>query len=299
MTAFKLSIGIYGLENLYGGNPRGLIEVAQKAEAAGIDQLSMTDHVVMGNRTDRYPYGKFPSPPETPWLEPMTIESAIAGSTDKIELSQGVLIAPLRPAVLLAKQVGTLNALAPNRVVLGLGTGWQREEYEASGLPFQGRKQYLFEQIAAMKALWANAPASYQGEKIAFNDIYCRPAPSTVPCWVGVAANEENCKLIAEVADGWIPIEQNPTVFAEGVKALRKAFEEAGRDPKALQVRAMVEHKFGADGKPDYQATIDTIPAMLEAGATYIEILPLYFVYDPAGFEEFFGRLAEVKKQYS
>ncbi|HCS27164.1 MAG TPA: LLM class F420-dependent oxidoreductase [Spongiibacteraceae bacterium] len=297
--SFKLSIGIYGLENLYGGNPRGLIEVAQKAEAAGIDQLSMTDHVVMGNRTDRYPYGEFPSPPETPWLEPMTIESAIAGGTDKIELSQGVLIAPLRSAALLAKQIGTLDALAPGRVVMGLGTGWQREEYEASGILFKGRKDYLFEQIGAMKAMWANAPASYHGEKINFDNIYNRPAPATVPCWVGVKANEENSKLIAEVADGWIPIEQDPKVFGDGVKALRNAFDAAGRNPDELQVRAMVEHKFGADGNPDFQATIDTIPAMLEAGATYIEILPLYFVYDPAAFEEFFGRLAEVKKQFS
>lgn len=299
MSTFKISMGIYGLENLYGGNPRGLIEVAQKAEAAGIDQLSMTDHVVMGSRTDRYPYGEFPSPPETPWLEPMTIEAAIAGATNTIELSQGVLIAPLRPAALLAKQVGTLDALAPGRVVLGLGTGWQREEYQASGLPFKGRKQYLFEQIAAMKALWANAPASYQGEKIAFDDIYCRPAPSTVPCWVGVKATEENCKAIAEVADGWIPIEQDPAVYAEGINDLRKAFEAAGRDPKELSVRAMVQHKFDAEGKPDFQATIETIPAMLAAGATHIEILPLYFVYDPTAFDEFFGRLAEVKKQFS
>ena len=84
MSKFKLTIGIYGLENLYGGDPRGLIEVAQKAEAAGIDQLSMTDHVVMGNRTDRYPYGEFPSPPETPWLEPITTEAAIAAATSAV-----------------------------------------------------------------------------------------------------------------------------------------------------------------------------------------------------------------------
>jgi len=298
VSSFKLSIGIYGLENLYGGNPRGLIEVAKKAEAAGIDQLSMTDHVVMGGRVDRYPYGEFSSPPETPWLEPITIESAIAGATDRIELSQGVLIAPLRSPALLAKQTGTLDALAPGRVVLGLGTGWQREEYEASGLPFSGRKQYMFEQIGAIKQLWANAPASFHGEKVSFDGIYCRPAPASIPCWVGVKATQENCKSIAQVADGWIPIEQDPAVFGQGIRDLRRAFEEVGRDPSELQVRAMVDHKFGADGHPDYQATVDTIPAMLEAGATYIEILPCYFVHDPSAFDEFFGRLAEVKQQF-
>ncbi len=300
MSQIKLCMGIYGLENLFGGDPRGLMTIAKQAEDAGVDQLTMTDHVVMGSRTDRYPYGEFPSPPETPWLEPITIQAMMAGATERIQFSQGILIAPLRPAALLAKQAGTLDAIAPGRVVLGLGTGWQREEYLASGLPFAGRKGYMFEQIAAMKALWRDAPASYHGDKISFDDIYCRPAPASgdIPCWVGVKATEENCAAIARVADGWIPIEQDPAVYGEGVKALRRAFEEAGRDPSELSVRAMVDHKFDSEGKPDLQATLDTIPAMLEAGATHIEILPLYFVYDPSAFAEFCETVVAAKQQY-
>lgn len=298
MSKFDLCFGIYGLENLFGGDPRGLIQIAQQAEAAGVDQLTMTDHVVMGSRTDRYPYGEFPSPPETPWLEPLTIQAMMAGATEKIRFSQGVLIAPLRPVGLLAKIAGTLDAIAPGRIVMGLGTGWQREEYEACGLPFRGRKAYLFEQIAAMKALWKDAPASYAGDKIAFNDIYCRPAPSDIPCWVGVKATDENCRAIAQVADGWIPIEQDPAVYGEGVKALKKAFEAAGRDPGDLSVRAMVQYQFDSSGTPDLQATLDTIPSMLEAGVTHIEILPLYFVQDPAAFPEFCEKVVEAVKQY-
>lgn len=300
MSTFDLCLGIYGLENLFGGDPRGLIQIAKEADAAGVDQLSMTDHVVMGSRTDRYPYGEFPTPPETPWLEPIVIESMMAGATENIRFAQGVLIAPLRPAALLAKQAATLDSIAPGRVILGLGTGWQREEYEASGIPFKGRKAYLFEQIAAMKTLWRDAPANFQGEKIQLNDIYCRPAPANgdIPCWVGVKANEENCKAIADVADGWIPIEQDPAVFGEGVKALRKAFEDAGRDPAELSVRAMVQYQFDSDGRPDLQATLDTIPAMLEAGATHIEILPLYFVQDPAAFPEFCEKVVQAKQRY-
>lgn len=297
--SFAMCMGIYGLENLFGGNPRGLITLARQAEQAGFDQLTMTDHVVMGNRTDRYPYGEFPTPPETPWLEPMTTQAAIAGGTEKIQLSQGVLISPLRSAAYLAKQVGTIDAFAPGRVVLGLGTGWQREEYEACGLSFKGRKTYMFEQIAAMKALWRDAPASFHGEMINFDDIYCRPAPAQpVPCWVGVKATEENCAAIAKVADGWIPIEQDPAVFGVGVKALRRAFEQAGRDPAELSVRAMVQYQFTAEGVPDLDATLATIPAMLDAGATHIEILPLYFVQDPAAFPEFCEKALAAKQRY-
>ncbi|MFO7553361.1 MAG: TIGR03619 family F420-dependent LLM class oxidoreductase [Haliea sp.] len=295
--SFKMCMGIYGLENLFDGDPRGLITLAQQAEEAGFDQLSMTDHVVMGSRTDRYPYGDFPTPPETPWLEPMTTQAAIASCTKKIELSQGILISPLRSPALLAKQVGTLDAFAPGRVVLGLGSGWQREEFEASGLPFEGRKHYMFEQIGALKALWREAPASYHGERINFDDIYCRPAPAEgVPCWVGVKATEENCAAMAKVADGWIPMKQDP--LAEGVQALRRAFEAAGRDPDDLAVRAMVDFQFTSDGVPDLEATLETIPPLLDAGATHIEILPLYFVQEPAAFPEFCEKALAARQRY-
>jgi probable F420-dependent oxidoreductase len=298
-VSFSLCMGIYGLENLFGGDPRGLIDLARQAEQAGFDQLSMTDHVVMGTRTDRYPYGRFPSPPETPWLEPMTTLAAIAGSTERIQLSQGVLISPLRPVALLAKQVGTLDALAPGRVVMGLGTGWQREEYEASGLPFQGRKAYMFEQIAAMKALWRDAPASFRGEKIRFEDIYCRPAPTAgVPCWVGVKATKANCAAIARVADGWIPIENDPHACAEGIGALRQAFAAAGRDPAELSVRAMLRNRRAASGRPDLETTLAGVPALLDAGATHIEILPIYFVRETAAFPEFCVKAVAAKERF-
>lgn len=299
MSGFSLCFGLYGLENFCGGNPRGLVDIARQAEQAGFDQLTMTDHVVMGTRTDRYPYGDFPTPPDMPWLEPIVTQTVIAAGTDKIEISQGVLIAPLRPAALLAKQVATLDTVAPGRVVLGLGTGWQREEYEASGLPFKTRKAYLFEQIAAMKTLWRDAPANYQGELIQLNDIYCSPRPAKdIPCWVGVKATEENCRLIASVADGWIPIEQDPAAYAGGIAALRKAFEDAGRDPATLSVRAMLDFKFTSEGVPDLDATLAQIPAMLEVGVTHIEILPIVFIRSLEEFPAFCEKVVATKQRF-
>jgi len=300
MSTFKLCMGIYGIEQLYGGDPRSLGPVAQEAEKAGFDQLVITDHVVMGERLDRYPYGEFMTPPDHPWLEPMVTLSVLAGQTEHIELSQGILIGPLRSAVLLAKQAATLDVLSGGRLVLGLGTGWQEEEYLASGLPFRGRRRALFEQIQAMKTLWRDAPARFEGETVRFADVYSRPAPvrGSIPCWVGLAASEANRPRIAEAADGWIPIEQDPAVYGPNIQALRQAFEQAGRDPDELSVRAMVQTRVDGDGNMDLEASLATIPEMLEAGATHIEILPIVFVREPGQMSEFLERCVEAKQRY-
>ena len=101
---------------------------------------------------------------------------------------------------------------------------------------------------------------------------------------------------MANVADGWIPMKQDP--LAEGVQALRRAFEAAGRDPDDLAVRAMVDFQFTSDGVPDLEATLETIPALLDAGATHIEILPLYFVQEPAAFPEFCEKALAARQRY-
>jgi alkanesulfonate monooxygenase SsuD/methylene tetrahydromethanopterin reductase-like flavin-dependent oxidoreductase (luciferase family) len=135
MELLRISLGVFGLERLFAGDPRELIDVARHAEAAGVDQINFTDHVVMSARTDRYPFGKFPLPPEYPGFEPLTMLAAIASATSQIRLATGVLITPLRPAVLLAKIAATLDVVSGGRLDLGVGTGWQREKYEAAGIP--------------------------------------------------------------------------------------------------------------------------------------------------------------------
>src|SRR5690348_11128402 len=105
MAKIRVGIGIFGMQKFFGGNVKQWIESIRVADQIGIDQVSITDHVVMGENIDKYPYGKFTSPLDYPWYEPMAMLSAIAARTERIRLSTGVLISPLRPAVLLAKQI--------------------------------------------------------------------------------------------------------------------------------------------------------------------------------------------------
>src|SRR5262245_6410502 len=135
------------MQKFFNGDIRKLIDSVELADAIGVDQVSLTDHVVMGENLDRYPYGTFASPLDFPWYEPLSMLSAIASRTQRIRLSTGVLISPLRPAVLLAKQLATLDVLSEGRVDIGIGTGWQEEEYIASGVPFDKRYTRMVEQV--------------------------------------------------------------------------------------------------------------------------------------------------------
>ena len=161
MHAQTICIGTYGLNEWFDGDFRPVVDLIALADQLGIDQINVPDHVVMGEATDKYPYGKFVTPPDYPWVEPLALLSAAAQATRKIRLSTGIIIAPLRPAALLAKQVATLDMLSGGRVDLGVGVGWQKEEYLACGFPFEARFALLDEEMRACRMLWSQAPASF------------------------------------------------------------------------------------------------------------------------------------------
>ena len=119
----KVAVATYGLQKWFGGDFAPVIDLMRQADEAGIDQVNITDHVVMGEHIENYPYGPFYNPLDFPWYEPIAVLSAIAAVTKTMRLSTGILIAPLRPAVLLAKQIATLDVLSRGRVDIGLGLG--------------------------------------------------------------------------------------------------------------------------------------------------------------------------------
>jgi probable F420-dependent oxidoreductase len=253
------------------GGWRALLDVARSAEDAGIDRLVVTDHVVMGRNTDAYVWGRFPVPPESPWLEPLAVLTAVASVTERVRLATGVLIAPLRPAVLLAKQVATLDQLAGGRVDLGVGVGWQREEYEAEGLDFDQRGRLLTDTVAACRALWERTPADFSSPTVSFPEVYLSPKPvqARLPVWFGGTLNGRVLRRVVALGDGWIPI-MGSTVedIADGATRLRKAFADAGRDPAAVSVQAPMPVVRGEDRQVDLVASVAGAPALVEAGAT-------------------------------
>jgi probable F420-dependent oxidoreductase len=287
----KMSIGLLGIERLIGGDFARVVDVARQAEDAGIDMLSITDHVVMGEHLENYPYGAFPLPLDYPWFEPMVVLASIASATKTIRLSTGVLISPLRPAVLLAKQLATLDVMSHGRVTIGLGLGWQREEYDASGLPWETRYKQFDEQIAVCKLLWSEAPASFHGKTVNFDNIHAFPRPvqaGGIPLWFGLAPTEKNFARIAEYGDGWIPMERDPVVLAGHIKALRNAFAARGRAPADAKVRVGIRPAAGSD----LDAVLASSKAVVEAGADVLEFIVSAWCKTGDELPGFFAKLA-------
>jgi probable F420-dependent oxidoreductase len=294
----SVCIGVFGLQNWFGGDFAPVVELAALAERAGIDEISITDHVVMGEATHKYPYGKFPTAPDYAWFEPLTFLAAVAGATRRIRLGTGVIIAPLRSAPLLAKQVATLDALSHGRVDMGVGVGWQEDEYIACSVPFEARYRMLDEQMRVCRLLWTEAPATFRGEFWSFERIYCKPFPvqKRVPVLHGVQLLPKNVDRIAEHGDGWIPMVQEPAQIAAGAEALRAAFRAQGRSPLEVRIRVVPKFKFRADGTADLDAALAEIPRLREAGATMIEFHAYMYCRGPGDFEPFCERLAALKR---
>jgi probable F420-dependent oxidoreductase len=227
-----------------GGDWGRVLDLAREAEAAGVDGVVVPDHVAIGPRTDRYPAGDFPLPVDAPWLEPLQALTAVAAVTEHLRLATGILVAPVRPAVVLAKTVATLDVLSGGRVDLGVGTGWQREELAAAGVPWAERGRRLTDSLTACRALWeADGPVTLRLPSVELDRVLSHPQPvqRPLPVLVSGTLHDRNVRRIVELGDGWIPFmgEGHDGVVA-GVDVLRRAYERAGRDPRSLLVRAPV-----------------------------------------------------------
>jgi probable F420-dependent oxidoreductase len=289
----QVSVTISGFTRLFGNDLRAVVEAAKAADAAGVHQLVVPDHVVMGTRTDRYPFGTFPYGPEEPWPEPLIVLAAFAGATERVRLGTGILISPLRPAVLLAKTAATLDQVSHGRLDLGVGIGWQREEYAAEGLSFADRRVRFADQLRACVALWTRAsPVSFESETVSFTDIWCEPRPAQpggVPLAFGTAATPVFVDLMAELGAGWLPIHTTtPEELLDGLARLRAAYRAAGRDPADLHTRETLRPVLDANGRLDGPATLAAAEALAARGITMASIGLGRNLDDATGVARFF-----------
>lgn len=292
----RLTLGIPSFGPFFpAGRLHEVVDLARRAEAAGVDTVSVPDHVVMSDRTEAYRWGPFPFAVDVPWLEPLTVLAAIAGATRRVRLATGILIAPLRPAILLAKTAATLDVLSQGRLELGVGVGWQKEEFDAAGLDFAARARRLDDTLAACRVLWSGSPAAFASETVRFERIWCEPRPvqpGGIPVWFSGTLHRRNVGRIVRWGDGWIPImTATQEDLAEGARRLRDAFARAGRDPARLRVRGSLPVARGADGRPDLRRTLEAAPELARAGATDVQLPLLAFVRRPEQVPEWLESL--------
>ena len=272
-----------------------IVGLTRMAEDAGVDTVVVPDHLVMSDRTDRYRWGPFPLPVDAPWLEPLTVLAAIAGATRRVRLATGILIAPLRPAALLAKAAATLDVLSRGRLDLGVGTGWQKEEFDAVRLDYGRRGQLLDDAIAACRALWGKSPAHFDSETVRFEKIWCEPKPvqpGGIPVWFSGTLTPRTLDRVIRLGDGWIPIMgENRAGFAAGVAELRRGWTAAGRDPTRLRVRGMLEVVRDDRRRPHLARTLAGAGELAACGATEVQLPLLAFVRTPEHLPAFFDEL--------
>jgi probable F420-dependent oxidoreductase len=268
----KIALQTFRLQEWFGGDVWTLIDLVRLAEKVGVAQVEVPDHILRVEDTTGYPYGKPTTGPNYPWFDPVPLMGAIAAVTDRIRLSTGILVSPVRPAPLLAKQLATLDHLSRGRVDIGIGVGWQRAEYDASSIPWERRFSRMTDQIRACKALWTQVPATHHGEFYAFDNVYSLPLPvqpGGIPVWFGFATNGANLDRIAELGDGWIPAESRPEVLAEEIGRIKAAMAERGRDPSKFEVRVRLRPR---PDETDVRQAFRRIPDYAAAGVTVIGI---------------------------
>lgn len=259
-----------------------LLGVAECADRAGIDRVVASDHILLGEQLDAYADpstggtagGKQPTGPDGCWLEPLTLLSVIAGRTTRVRLGTAVLLAALRPAAVLAKQLATLDQLSGGRVDLGVGVGWQREEYEAVGLDFAARGSTLDECLQLCRALWTQQIVNGNFGSLRFDRVHAMPKPvqaGGVPIWVSGRATPRTARRVAEYGTGWIPWGDDIAEPEAGIAMMRAALSAAGRDPSLLQVQGVLPLVRDA-GAVDVDASMRGVPALLARGITDVRV---------------------------
>jgi probable F420-dependent oxidoreductase len=204
-----------------------MVEMAVAAEAMGFDSLSMNDHFT----TQHYVARMWPAPPR--YYEPLMLYAYIAAVTRRVHLETGILVLPMRDPIVLAKQVSTLDVLSGGRLLLGIGLGAYREEFEAAhaGTPRPSRKALLEERLVALRELLTKPKASFEGRYVHFRDIemFPRPVQNPVPIYSG-GNSRAGLERAARFCDGWLPAILTPAETRRMIAEIREHAARIGRD---------------------------------------------------------------------
>ena len=271
-----------GLRNFAATPPpdwRHLLDQARAADAAGIDRVFVSDHLAFGRDLGAYgdpntggvTGGRQPTGPDGDWLEALTVLAAMAAVTIRVKLATNVLVAPLRPAVVLAKTAATIDVLSAGRFELGVGIGWQEAEYRAAGVDFARRGRILDQMLEACRQLWTEPEANFAGDGFSLDGIHMMPKPARaagVPVWIGGRVRPVVARRLARYGSGWIPWGATPATFLDDVAGMRKLVAAEGADPAAIQIAYPLVNAFLPAGVPDYAAMFADVPRLAAGGVT-------------------------------
>jgi len=238
-----MRLGLHAL-GIGPGADRAVIDaVASAADDCGFATLWAGEHVVMVDHSaSRYPYsddGVIAVAAQADWLDPMIALGFAAAASSRIGIATGVLLLPEHNPVVVAKQAASLDRLSSGRLTLGVGVGWSREEFAALGVPFEHRAGRTAEYVAAMRTLWRDDVASFDGKFVGFDSIRVNPKPvrdRRIPIVVG-GNSDSALRRVASWGDGWYGFNlAGIDAVRERLGTLQRLCAESGRNRGELRV---------------------------------------------------------------
>lgn len=254
-----------------------IVRASQQAEEMGFDTIWLHDHVVWSSEMHRHHISSgateaVADTQEANFFEAMTTMAYLAGKTKSITIGVACLVMPCRNPIYAAKQAATLDVLCDGRLVVGVGLGSkatrESSEFDVFDVPIKGRGNRTDDYIKAMKAIWEQPMASYEGKYVRFKnaEIYPKPVQKPhPPVWVGGWMDQAAVRA-GRYGEGWIPGWLSPKEMARGCEILRKTAEENGRDPSKITIAV---EKLAAIARTRDDAMKLALPTIRESSHTY------------------------------
>jgi probable F420-dependent oxidoreductase len=188
--------------------PEQWLALARAADEAGFHSIVVSDHLIYpAVLKSPYPYTSTGKPrwsPDTAWPDPMISIGAMAAVTDRLRFITSIYLLPLRHPVVAAKEIATVEVLSKGRLVLGIGAGWMREEFELLGVPFVGRGRRVEESVEVVRKLLRGGDVAHHGDAYDFEALRTSPLPEApVPIWGG-GTSDPALRRAATLLDGWV-----------------------------------------------------------------------------------------------
>jgi probable F420-dependent oxidoreductase len=251
------------------GDPAAVGVFARAVENLGFDHILAYDHVLGAVHADRTPPLTGPYTEQDPFHDPFVMFAYLAGITERIRFTTGILVLPQRPTALVARQASDVDLLSAGRLRLGVGIGWNDVEYEALGQDFHTRGARQEEQIELLRRLFTEPVVDFTGRFDRIDRAALVPKPTRpIPIWLG-GSGEKAFDRAARLADGFIffgggvdRATESWTRLRERVDGLRRPVEEFGGDYVALS---------GAD----VGILTGEIEAWREAGGTHATVVTM------------------------
>jgi probable F420-dependent oxidoreductase len=213
---------------------RDIRHYTQSVEQMGFDYLLAYDHVIGANPREGW---SGPYTHESQFHEILTLFSYMAGFTERLEFTSGILILPQRQTVLVAKQTAQIDVLSGGRLRLGVAVGWNPVEYEALNEDFSTRGSRIEEQIEVMRQLWTKPLVTFNGSEHTITDAGLNPMPvqQPIPIWFGGGADVV-LRRMAKLGNGWMPSSIDPQQAMPKVEKIRQYLQEYERSDFGIDV---------------------------------------------------------------